>query len=52
MWPFKRKPKPPQKVTVGWDGAREVNIKMLLESPRAREQLRQIARLARRVVGK
>jgi hypothetical protein len=42
MWPFK--PKPPQMVTVCHNGAREVNIKLLLESPQVREQLRQLAK--------
>jgi hypothetical protein len=33
--------------TVERNGARVVNLKMLLESPKAREQLRQVAEMMR-----
>jgi len=46
---FRRKPQPLKSVTVHPSGARTVNLKMLLESPKAREQLRQVAEMMRRL---
>jgi len=37
----------PQMATVDRSGARTVNLRMLLESPMAREQLRQVAEMMR-----